>query len=184
MTTSSDDEPAPNSTPESIPGPAPMPTQQPPEFPITITDGRQSARSSEIARGASRVLAQHGLRAIPELQLANGRRADLTAVAEDGTIWIVEIKSSLEDFRADQKWSEYRAYADRLYFAVAPDFPCEVLPGAPGLIIADRYGGEIVRDAPEHRLTAARRKAMLLRFARVAASRLMGLADPGQLFDI
>ena len=167
---------------------SPLPAQGPArllsEPPFAVSDGRQSARASEIARGASRVLAQHGLRALAELPLANGRRADLTAIAEDGTIWIVEIKSSLEDFRADQKWPEYREFSDRLYFAVGPDFPHEVLPAEAGLIIADRYGGEIVRNAPEHRLAAARRKAMLLRFARVAASRLMTLADPGQPYEI
>ena len=154
------------------------------EPPIASSDGRQSARAREIARGTSRLLACYGLRAIAELSLANGRRADLIAVAEDGSIWIVEIKSSLEDFRADQKWPEYRDFSDRLYFAVAPDFPREALPEDAGLIIADRYGGEIVREAPEHKLPAARRKAVLIWFARVAAARLMSIADPERAFEV
>lgn len=159
------------------------PTSPPPMPPGELIDGRQSARAAEIARGASRVLADHGLRAIPELSLASGRRADLVALGEKGEIWIVEIKSSLEDFRCDQKWPEYRAFCDRLFFAVAPDFPREILPEDTGLIIADRYGGEIVRAAPEHPLPGARRKALTLRFARVAAGRLMGLADPERIFE-
>lgn len=151
--------------------------------PIASDDGRQSAKALEIARGACRLLARYGMRAIAELPLANGRRADLMAVGEDGSIWIVEIKSSLEDFRVDLKWPEYRGYCDRLFFAVALDFPQEVLPGDTGLIVADRYGGELLREAPEHNLPAARRKAVLIRFARAAASRLMTIADPERAFE-
>jgi len=146
-------------------------------------DGRQSERALAICRGTQRALAFRGFRAIPELVLADGRRADLAAVDEAGAIWIVEIKSSLEDFRTDAKWPDYRAWCDRLYFAVAPDFPLEVLPEDTGLILADRYGGEIVREAPEHRLAGARRKAIMLRFARVAAGRLMTLADPEAAYE-
>ena len=94
--------------------------------------------------------------AVSEVSLANGRRADVAAVAESGEIWIVEIKSSIEDFRTDQKWPEYREYCDRLFFAVAPAFPREILPADTGLIIADRYGGEIVRGRAR---AQARRRA-------------------------
>ena len=148
-----------------------------------LDDGRQSAAALEIARGVARLLAQHGLRAIPEVALPNGRRADLMAVCERGTIAIVEVKSSLADFRADQKWPEYRAFCDRLYFAVAPTFPREVLPEDVGILLADRWGGEMLREAPEHALAGARRKATLLRFARIAAGRLMTLADPEKAFE-
>jgi hypothetical protein len=148
-----------------------------------LTDGRQSERARDISRGAQRALAMLGFRAIPELSLADGRRADLFAVDVAGVIWIIEIKSSIEDFRADSKWPDYRAWCDKLLFAVAPDFPIEVLPQDTGLILADRYGGEIVREAPEHRLTGARRKAIMLRFARVAAGRLMTLADPEAAYE-
>lgn len=93
-------------------------------------------------------------------------------------MWIIEVKSCLEDFRTDTKWAEYREFCDRLYFAVLPTFPHEILPADTGLIVADRYGGEMVRQAPEHRLPAVRRKTMILRFARLAAIRLHGVADP------
>ena len=148
-----------------------------------IEDGRQSQRARDISRGAQRALAQRGLRAIPELTLPDWRRADLAAVDEAGNIWIVEIKSSIEDFRTDQKWPDYRAWCDRLLFAVAPDFPQEILPADTGLIVADRYGGEIVREAPEHKLAPARRKAVTLRLVRVAAGRLMTLADPEAAYE-
>jgi hypothetical protein len=141
-------------------------------------DGRQSERAADIARGVTRLLAMHGFACVCELPLANGRRADVAALSDAGEIWIVEIKSCLEDFRTDQKWPEYREFCDRLLFAVAADFPREVLPADTGLVIADRYGGELARAAPEHRLAGARRKAVSLRFARVAALRLSALFDP------
>ena len=147
-------------------------------------DGRQSERAAEIARGAIRLLAMHGFGCVCELPLANGRRADVAALSEAGEIWIVEIKSCLEDFRTDQKWPEYRDFCDRLLFAVAPDFPREMLPPDAGLVIADRFGGEIVRAAPEHRLAGARRKAVMLRFARIAALRLSALYDPQAILEL
>jgi hypothetical protein len=143
-----------------------------------LTDARQSATALEIQRGVVRLLSGHGMASVTELTLANGRRADVAALSQTGDIWMVEIKSSIEDFRVDQKWPEYRAYCDRLLFAVKPDFPVDILPADTGLILADRYGGEIVREAPETRLAGARRKAVTLRFARAAAMRLSSLADP------
>lgn len=143
-----------------------------------LQDGRQSPAAFDICRGVARLLRAHRMAAVTEVTLASGRRADVAATAESGEIWIVEIKSSLEDFRTDQKWPEYREYCDRLFFAVAPGFPREVLPGDAGLIIADRYGGEIVRAAPEHRLAPARRKAVTLRMLHTAAHRLQAMIDP------
>lgn len=164
------------STTDPSPPTAPAPGSRDPIS--ALADGRQSDAALAIARGARRCLLAHGLATITEFTLASGRRADLAALSEAGEIWIVEIKSSLADFRADQKWAEYRDYCDRFFFAVASDFPVDVLPEACGLILADRYGGEIVRPAPEHKIAPARRKAVLHRFARVAAFRLHGLADP------
>jgi len=120
---------------------------------------------------------------VSEVSLANGRRADVAAVAASGEIWIVEIKSSVEDFRTDQKWPEYRDYCDRLFFAVAPAFPREILPADTGLVIADRYGGEILRPAPEHKLAGARRKAVTLRLVHTAAFRLQAAIDPEGRFE-
>lgn len=142
------------------------------------TDARQSGIALEIQRGVVRLLLQYGLASITELGLANGRRADVAGLGANGDIWIVEVKSSIADFRSDQKWPDYREFCDRLFFAVKPDFPIDILPADTGLILADRYGGEIVRAAPEHKLVAARRKAMTQRLARAAAFRLSALLDP------
>lgn len=143
-----------------------------------LADRRQSQAALAIQRGVGRVLRTLGHAHVTELPLANGRRADVVALTPSGDIWIVEIKSCLADFRADHKWHEYRDYADRVLFAVAPDFPVDILPGDAGLILADRYGGEVVRLADEHRLAPARRRAMLMAFARFAAMRLACACDP------
>jgi hypothetical protein len=140
-------------------------------------DGRQSEAAVAIARGTQRCLISHGFASLAEMTLRNGRRADLIALADSGEIWIIEIKSSLADFRADQKWPEYRDYCDRLFFAVAPDFPPDVLPLDTGLIIADRFGAEILRQAPEHKLAPARRKTVTTSIARIASMRIQGITD-------
>ncbi|RTL66728.1 MAG: DNA repair protein MmcB-related protein [Hyphomicrobiales bacterium] len=143
-----------------------------------MSDGRQSDAAFQICRGVVRLIALHGMAAATEVALANGRRADVMGLGGDGEIIVVEIKSCLEDFRSDAKWPEYRPFCDRLFFAVAPDFPREVLPEDAGLIIADRYGGEIVREAPVHKLPPARRKALTLQIARLSAFRLQSVIDP------
>jgi len=142
-------------------------------------DRRQSPTALAVGRGTARLLYSLGLSTVRELALASGRRADLVALASDGELWIVEIKSSVEDFRADRKWPEYRLHCDRLFFATALDVPPKIFPDDAGLILADAFGASILREAPEHRLSPAARKSMLLRFAHAAAGRLQALADPG-----
>jgi hypothetical protein len=141
-------------------------------------DGRQSEAALAVARGTTRLLHAHGFSVVSELPLPSGRRADLVALGADSTIWIVEIKSSIADFRADQKWMDYRLHCDRLFFATTTEVPCDIFPPDTGLIVADAFGAELVCAAPEHRLHAATRKSMMLAFARAAALRLSALADP------
>ncbi len=141
-------------------------------------DGRQSETSLAVGRGVRRLLAGHGFSSLTEVTLASGRRADVLALGGDGSIWIVEVKSSVADFRSDGKWPEYRSFCDRLFFAIPQEVPPEIMPPDAGLIAADAYGAEVLRDAPEHRLPAATRKALLVRFGLVAAARLHGLEDP------
>jgi len=142
------------------------------------TDGRQSPIALAIARGTARYLHALGYCVVSELPLPSGRRADLVALGGDGEIVIVEIKSSVADFRADQKWIDYRLHCDRLFFATVVDVPCGIFPQDAGLIVADAFGAAIVYEAPEHRLAAATRKTIMLRFAHAAALRLQALADP------
>lgn len=149
--------------------------KKPLELPV---DGRQLETALAVARGTARLLHAHGFSVVSELPLPSGRRADLVALDSGGQIWIVEIKSSVADFRADQKWQDYRAHCDRLFFATCLEVPCEIFPPDTGLIVADAFGAAFKCNAPEHKLPAATRKSMMLIFARAAAVRLSSLADP------
>jgi hypothetical protein len=151
---------------------------------VVCLDGRQSEVAAEIQRGVCRAFRALGLSVVTELPLGNGRRADVVGLSPSGDVSIIEIKSCLIDYRTDGKWQDYLEFCDRLYFAVAADFPREVIPEEAGLILADRYGAELVREGLEERLSAARRKAMMLSFARAAALRLQLHLDPACGFDI
>jgi hypothetical protein len=155
-----------------------MESQRPPLALVPPLDRRQSETALAIARGTARLLRSLGFSCISELPLPSGRRADLVALNARGDIWIVEIKSSLEDLRADHKWQDYRAHCDRLFFAFTQDLPCEIFPAETGLIVADAYGAHMHCEAPEHRLPAPTRKLMTVTFAMVAAQRINRLADP------
>jgi hypothetical protein len=152
------------------------------EAPSLPRDGRQSERALAIRRGVCRRLRAEGYALIPEVTLRSGRRADLVALGSDGTITIVEIKSSIEDFRADAKWQDYCLHSDHFYFATGPHVPAEIFPLEAGLIVADPYGAEILRASACVKLTAARREEMLIRVARAGAHRLHDLEDPGGPF--
>src|SRR6202047_476350 len=144
-------------------------------------DGRQSATALFVARGTRRLLRRLNFSTVTALPLLSGRRADIVALATDATILIVEVKSSIADFRADAKWHDYRAHCDRLFFAIPESVPIEIMPEDAGLILADAFGAEILRQAPEHRIAAATRRAMLVRFGQAAAHRLHRLSDPDVL---
>lgn len=138
-----------------------------------LMDGRQSDRAMLVRRGVQRLLTSMGAHVLPELSLATGRRADLVALTRSGDIWIIEIKSSVEDFRVDRKWPEYRLHSDRFFFATHPEVPAEIFPEECGFILSDGYGAEILREAPEHRMAAPTRRAVTMRFARAGAARLL-----------
>ncbi len=132
-----------------------------------------AGRAAEIVRGLQRMLAELGLSSLAEVTLANGRRADVMAVGPKGEIVIAEVKSCLQDFQTDQKWPEYAPYCDRFYFAVDCDFPKDHIPDHAGLMVCDGFGGAVLRECQPELLNAARRKAVTLSFARLAAARLM-----------
>ncbi|HEY8581064.1 MAG TPA: MmcB family DNA repair protein [Beijerinckiaceae bacterium] len=140
---------------------------------------RDHGTSIAICRGVRRLFRSLGLPTVTELGLADGRRADIVALSPDGEITIVEVKSSLQDFRSDRKWPAYVDYCDRLYFAVHPDGPVEAMPPDQGLILADGHGAMILRDPPVRKAHPSRRRTVLLGFARCAATRLHDVEDPG-----
>ena len=126
-----------------------------------------------VTRGAARLMVDMGYAPLLEVGLPNGRRADVMALGPRGEVAICEVKSGIEDYRVDRKWGEYGPYCDAFYFAVAPEFPAGVLPDEPGLIVADGFGGAVVREAPPAPLAPARRKALTLAFARLGALRTL-----------
>jgi len=136
------------------------------------------APAARIARGVRRALWQQGATSLLEVSLKNGRRADVLALDRAGEVLIVEIKSSVTDFRTDHKWQEYRAFCDRFCFAVAEGFPLDLIPADCGLMVADAFGAALVREPPLHRLHPSRRKALILDLALMTAARLHRLEDP------
>ena len=148
---------------------------------MSLTDSLEAPAdpvARQVARGVCRLFDRLGHVGLTEFVLRSGRRADVIALGPAGELSIVEIKSSLADFRSDAKWPQYLEYCERYYFAVPCGFPLEVLPGDQGLILADGYGAEILREAAARPIAPARRKALTLRFGQVAARRLRLLLDP------
>jgi hypothetical protein len=131
-----------------------------------------------VCRGASRLMRQTGHSVLLEVPLPDGRRADILAIGRAGELVIIEVKSSIEDWRVDGKWPDYLGWCDQLFVAVPIDFPQALIPAEVGLIVADAYGGEILRTPPRQPVAAARRKALLVDCARLASERLSRLADP------
>lgn len=140
--------------------------------------------TAAVTRGARRFLRACGFAVIGQMPLPNGRRADLVALAPDGALRIVEVKSSLADFRADRKWMAYRDYCDRFYFAAPAEMEGTLFPADAGLILADAHGGMLAREAPASRLPPASRRAMLVRFGALAAERYSALAFGEDAFGL
>ena len=147
------------------------------EAAVVLTFSRPQTTSA-VTRGAARLLAAMAYAPLLEVGLPNGRRADIMALGSRGEIVIVEVKSGLDDFRTDRKWGDCLPYCDAFFFAVAPEFPRQILPDAPGLIVADAFDGAVLREAPPTPLAGPRRKALILAFARLAAMRATAGLDP------
>jgi len=141
-------------------------------------DAEWSLNAQAVARGVQRCLFARGYAPLTEFILPDGSRLDVAAIGPSGDVLAVEIKVSLADLRGDRKWPGYLDFSERFYFAVPLGFPLDAVPAAPGLIVADRYGAEIVRESPVVPLSPARRKALTLGFARVAAHRVLRVQDP------
>ena len=129
--------------------------------------------AKRIFAAVMRYYTERGFACLPEFTLKTNRRPDITCLGKDGQIIMIEVKSSIADFKSDQKWPEYRDWADALYFAVAEDFPLDILPDQTecGIIITDGFDCHEVRKAPVEKLAGARRNHLIRRLARVAMLR-------------
>ena len=147
------------------------------EMRTSPVDGRPIAE--RVARGVCRLLADHGDGTLTEFRLANGRRVDVIGLNDSGEFVIVEVKSSVEDYRADQKWREYLGFCEKFYFAVPEGFPVKLLPADCGLMVADGFGAAIQRQSAGLSLNGVRKRHQLIRFGRTASARLQRAYDPG-----
>ena len=149
-----------------------------PEAPSPGPPAPDSPSAADIVRGTVRLFESVGLRTLTELRLASGRRVDAIGLDGRGRFAVAEVKSGLADWRADSRWPEYLPFCDRFYFAVGPGFPLDRLPAGTGIVVADRWRGEVARAAPETRMAAAARWRQTLLFAHAASARLRRLLDP------
>ena len=136
---------------------------------VSANIGVRPGVTADITRGVLRLFHDLGCAAVVEFTLPNGRRADVVGLDRKGKLAMVEIKSCRADYEADMKWGDYIDFCDAFYFAVGRDFPVDLLPENEGLIIADAFGGAVIREAYDRPLGPARRKAVTLRYARQAA---------------
>jgi hypothetical protein len=141
-------------------------------------------RAAAIRRATGRLCMRLGWVPLHEVPLPNGRRADILALQPDGGFACVEVKSGPRDFLTDLKWPEYRDFSDALFFAVDADFPHTLLPAATGVIVSSGREADLLLDAPRHPMASARRRALLQRFAMLAASRLAAMEDPAGFADL
>ena len=151
---------------------APMSDQPPKKSP------KQLSKSGSLTRGVSRLLEDMGLGSLTEFRLPNGRRVDIIALSGDGMFSIIEVKSSVQDFRSDLKWPNYLPYCNRFYFAVAESFPLDILPSDCGIIMADNFTASIEREPAERSIQGKRKQLQLKRFALIASERLQRIIDP------
>ena len=93
--------------------------------PIVLPDdGRQSETARDgRAQGRGASCAPSSVATVTELVLADGRRPDIVGLSPDGAFTIVEVKSSIADFRADRKWHHYRALLRPPVFRHPGDVP-------------------------------------------------------------
>lgn len=141
-------------------------------------------RTSLIRLATARLCLRLGWAPLHEVRLANGRRADILALQPSGLFVCIEIKSGARDYLSDAKWHDYRPFCDQFFFAIDCDFPQDILPSDPGLIVCAEREADVVREAETTRMPPARRKALMARFAWLAAGRLAAQQDPMGVADL
>jgi hypothetical protein len=141
-------------------------------------------RTLLIRRAVARLCLRLGWAPLHEVRLANGRRADVLALQPGGGFVCIEVKSGLRDYLADGKWAEYQPFCDQFFFAVDADFPRDILPRETGLIVCADRDADLLREPLSVRLAPARRRALLERFAWLAAGRLATMQDPMGVSDL
>lgn len=147
-------------------------------FSMTLFDTSLGAPETTrlLTRGVCNLFQDLGFGTLTEFKLANGRRVDVMAIDRNGEFVIVEIKSTVADFRNDRKWHEYLPFCERFYFAVPSGFPIDMMPEDCGLIVADPYDAAVRRESMRQKLDTNRKRRQLIRFALAASDRLRHLS--------
>ena len=141
-------------------------------------DNLPAMAGMRLARGVVRMLKTMDHAPLCEFVPKSGLRVDVVSIAPDGEIWVVECKSSRSDFATDKKWQSYLEWSDRFFWAVDCTFDTTILPADTGIIVADAYSAEAIREAPLTRLPSARRARLTRDIARASMFRLQALLDP------
>jgi hypothetical protein len=81
-------------------------------------------------------------------------RADLIATNMGLYIILVEVKSSVADFRTDKKWHKYLPFSNKTYFAMAPEVYEKVkdqIPKGIGIFLVYPSGHTKIKGRAHHR---------------------------------
>lgn len=145
-----------------------------------IEEGRKSTRkevADALKRAAAFLFFKYGYSCSFELGLESwgSRRADVIGSKISGAIVIIEIKSSVADFRADDKLKTYLKHCDRFYLCFTKkvwlkvkenETLMEKLPKRAGVIALQEDGyAKIVRPCKIKEMAPENRLAILARLA-------------------
>lgn len=101
-------------------------------------------KAEEIKAAATSYLRKKCMAVNAEVGLCRGGRfrADLLALTFYGDTTVVEVKSSVADFRADKKWHNYLEFANKFYFAMTQTTYSKVkdsIPKGIGVMLASEF---------------------------------------------
>ena len=133
---------------------------------------KELLNTQRITDAIARSYYEQGDGVLREFKLRVKRRVDLVTLNDEGLITIIEIKSSVSDFRSDKKWNEYIEWADQFYFGVGHNFPIEILPKEHGIITTDGFDTYKVQPSPVQKLNGARRNTLVRRLAKASMRRI------------
>ena len=136
----------------------------------TMHNRRETTK--ELTRGVCRLFENLGFATLKEFKLPNRRRVDVIAMNPNGNFSIIEVKSSVGDYKTDNKWLEYLPYCQRFYFAVPYNFPTKIIPRECGIIVADAFEATIRKESFHSKINSTRHRHQLIRLGYVAGSRI------------
>lgn len=136
------------------------------------TKPARSLVAAALKKAAAFYLFRYGFAVTYELGVMpwGSRRADIVANKVSGKIVILEVKSSLADFRTDKKWRSYLDYCDKFMFCTTEDVYEKIkdeLPKEVGVVCLSPSTGwaYMAKKSPNLELTDENRMSVLARLA-------------------